>query len=309
MSNNETSNKEAASPDAKPTTITARERASNGTGKTVITTFDFYDENYERKIKEGLCKVVDMVGDTILSFEKLDTEHVWLKNIDKVTGKTLSNGYARSQLLTVIWLPSAEAAAPDGDGGAFKQGDRVLWIPHNHTGYIAEVDERDGLPCYYLELDMSDETGYAKHESLKLVDESYRVYPREQTEVERLQAENAQLEAALAAVTRERDAQRERLRVVEAANKVLTRFVNGLIRGAALWQKQWQNIQAGDNERELLWDSHERFINYGKEAAEALKQATALATGSPSPESGEAGDSKEVSLSKGETNVRSSILE
>jgi len=105
-----------------------------------------------------------------------------------------------------VVLAQADTAQPEAGAGDFKQGDRILWIPHNHTGYIAEIDERDGLPCYYIELDMSDEIGYAKHESLRLWAEDYCLYPKEQSEVEKLEARITELESALQAAKAQADA-------------------------------------------------------------------------------------------------------
>lgn len=76
--------------------------------KTIITAFTFYDENYERKIREGLCKVYDMVGDIVVAFKGLD-DYVHLETIDKITGKPRVDGFMRSQLLTAVWLPTAPA--------------------------------------------------------------------------------------------------------------------------------------------------------------------------------------------------------
>lgn len=140
-----------------------------------------------------------------------ENEQLCLKGYDrnpKMTGGTIwKDSLVKKGLVTWEWVhggfltdagravlaTAPQAGSGDVAAGEFKKGDRVLWIPHNHTGYISEVDERDGLPCYYLELDMTDETGYAKHESLRLVGEDYLCYPREKSEVEKLREELAAL--------------------------------------------------------------------------------------------------------------------
>lgn len=229
----------------KPTTITAAE-------------WDTIAED----VKAGHAKVSTIQwGYTVTDIE---TDYVGAQSRYTVTFIDNSKCHVpANDKFVVTWLPQAptEPAQPAvGEASKFTDNELLLH---------AEIARLRGVLrtiADYEDVESDMEEYHQKQGMKQQAENALEIPPPTGGILSTLVSRNETLKAALEAANAEVARLRE-------ANTIITRFVNSLVRGAALRKNTWHNIQA--NEREVLWDSHRCFINYGIEGAVALAQAAA----------------------------------